>query len=150
MHETHLRAFRKWPMQAARRPPCTPESPIGTPAGLSWAAMVLAALLVMSLCGCRTYGGRSQRVTLISDPPGATAYVITYDEWLKSGGDKQPLDTKALESHRVKDSCTPVTVEVQPYEQVFVADWNGHWEYIRFIPKAGKQVKVYNSQQTPP
>lgn len=108
----------------------------------------LPGLFVALLCaalvgGCGPkYGGRRQQVMLITEPPGAAAYALPYSEWLKHGRDKALSDTAFLETYRVKDSQTPTLASLDPYEHVFIADWNGHREFTRFTPKAGKTVKL--------
>lgn len=109
----------------------------------------MVALLPLAVAACTTFGGRSQRVTLVTDPPGATAFVITYMEWLDKSGDVVLFNDEVLERYRVKAGCTPVVADLPPYEYVFVADWNGHREFTRFVPKAGRPVKLSNPLKQP-
>lgn len=104
-----------------------------------WTVVAAVPLLVL---GCDSYGGRAQRITLVTDPPGATASVMTYKEWLANGGDRQMVSDELLLRHRVKAGLTPIVAEFPPYEHVFVADWSGHKEFLRFVPKAGREVKL--------
>jgi hypothetical protein len=104
--------------------------------------MILATVTVFVFTACQEYGGRSQRVTLISEPPAAIASVIIYREWLNRSGDRMMVGEDVLERYRVKAGLTPIVVDLPPYEHVFVANWNGHKEFTRFVPKAGLQVKI--------
>jgi hypothetical protein len=86
-------------------------------------------------------GGRPEQVMLVSDPPGATAYVVLYDDWLKMPHEN--LNAPQLARYEVTAGQTPVTVKLKPYSYIFVAEEGGRWAVSdRFTPGTDKSVQV--------
>jgi len=104
-------------------------------------------LLAMICSGCQQeYGARKRDVKLDSVPPGLTAYIVPNNVWLNNGGAKMlsgPDAATKLEKYRVKEGTTPTTVELMPYETVFVVKTGDKYEYRTFTPsKADETVTI--------
>jgi hypothetical protein len=113
--------------------------------------ITFGALLAGLGCENTKYGTRVHDVTLNSEPPGATAYIFTNDEWLEMGGGYTALARlgsqsnvkEVLENHRVRrnedlantSSVTPVLTRLKPYETIFIALCDGHWDFVVFKPE---------------
>jgi hypothetical protein len=78
----------------------------------------LRALLAVSLAGCSAlafgcqskYGGRHYDVRVATSPPGATLYVIEYDQFLKAGGEEAFKEEKRPWSDCRIDDRSPTTI----------------------------------------
>lgn len=125
-------------LRLLRRPISCRVPPEVTTVGALLFLVGCTALLV----GCRTYGSKEQLVTLTTDPPGATAYVMLYEVWLEHNRTDVLSNDNLLELHRIKTGVTPIKIELKPWQHVFVAEWGNHREYDRFTPKAGRVYTI--------
>jgi len=101
-------------------------------------ALLFTMLMLVFAGGCSQtqYGSRDRSVTLESEPSGAKAYIVPNQVWLKWIEDNESAKTSSLATTRVEmlrladkngklekyeKGTTPLTIELPPYETVFVA-----------------------------
>lgn len=103
---------------------------------------IVGVLLILQGCASTRYGSRFS-VTLESDPPGATAYLIPQYVWDSNDGKAILKDADLLEKYRIRQSTTPVSLPVKGYNYVYLVILNGRSESIKIQPSRDK-VRTYS------
>ena len=103
---------------------------------------IVGVLLILQGCGGTRYGSRFS-VTLESDPPGATVYLIPQYEWDSNDGEAILKDADLLEKYRIRQSTTPISLPVKGYHYVYLATLDGRSNWIKIQPSRDT-VRTYS------
>ena len=115
------------------------------------AGLVLCGIVTT---GCGVGGGRQQRVEFVSQPAGATVYLVEMNHWLRererrenagedASDDAIMRDSAFLMPYRVAGDVTPTRVSRQARRYIAVMERNGHYERSEpFTPGQQRTVSV--------
>ena len=114
-------------------------------------ALAVVSMLVLVVCNCAmsgcqggNVGGRKHPVVVSTEPPGATTFLVRWDDWLKAGRSLEALDDEGFRrAHRITESATPVTLRAPAYSYVIIVEREGMREVSeRFTPGDVQSVHV--------